>query len=65
MNFMKKKLIKSIIKIKIMKDRNGGMLMNNLLTIDINLIMEKEKQKILKELVLKYLIKQITSENHG
>lgn len=33
--------------------------MNNKIEIDINLIMEKEKQAILKGLIIRYLIEQI------
>ncbi len=39
--------------------------MNNLIFDDINLNMKQEKKDILKELIIKYLIKQITNENHS
>lgn len=37
--------------------------MNNLLKENINLNMSKDKQEIFKELIIKYLIKQIVEEN--
>lgn len=39
------------------------MIMNNTLTENINLNMKKDKQEIFKELIIKYLIKQITENN--
>lgn len=39
------------------------MAMNNILTENINLNMNKDKKEIFKELIIKYLIKQITENN--
>lgn len=37
--------------------------MNNILTENINFTMDKDKKEIFKELIIKYLIKQITESN--
>lgn len=37
--------------------------MNNTMHMDINLIMEKEKQVILKGLIIRYLLEQINVKN--
>ena len=37
--------------------------MNNILIENINLNMNKDKKEIFKELIIKYLIKQITETN--
>lgn len=39
------------------------MRMNNILTEHINFTMDKDKKEIFKELIIKYLIKQITENN--
>lgn len=39
------------------------MVMNNILTENINLNMSKDKKEFFKELIIKYLIKQITENN--
>lgn len=37
--------------------------MNNILTENINFNMDKDKKEIFKEIIIKYLIKQITETN--
>lgn len=39
--------------------------MNNIVVNSIDLTMKNDKKEIVKELILKYLIKQITKEQHS
>ena len=39
--------------------------MNNIVVNSIDLIMKNDKKEIVKELILKYLMKQITKEQHS
>lgn len=39
--------------------------MNNIVVNSIDLTMKKDKKEIVKELILKYLLKQITKEQHS
>lgn len=39
--------------------------MNNIVVNSIDLTMKNDKKEIVKELILKYLLKQITKEQHS
>ncbi len=39
--------------------------MNNIVVNSIDLTMKNDKKEIVKELILKYLMKQITKEQHS
>lgn len=39
--------------------------MNNIVVNSIDLTMKNDKKEIVKELILKYLMKQITNEQHS
>ena len=39
--------------------------MNNIVVNSIHLTMKNDKKEIVKELILKYLMKQITKEQHS
>lgn len=39
------------------------MIMNNMLIQDINLNMDKDKKELFREIIIKYLIEQISANN--